>query len=81
MNPSMTFKEYFAALKGRENEAASLSTVLGPFRIPGLPVKEDEFIMVGHILDAIADERDKSADEIDAAFVLELALDLGISAA
>jgi hypothetical protein len=37
--------------------------------------------MVGHILDAIAEERDKSADEIDAAFVLELALDLGISAA
>lgn len=80
MNPAMTFKDYFAALKGRENESASLSTLLGPFRIPGLPTKEDEFIMVGHVLDAITEEC-RDAHEIDAALVLELALDLGMSAA
>jgi hypothetical protein len=80
MNPVMSFKDYFAALKGRENDGASLSALLGPFQIPGLPTTEDEFLLVGHVLDAIADEKpEKSA--VDASFVLELALDLGLSAA
>ena len=79
MNPVMSFKDYFAALKGRENDAASLSAVLGPFMISGLPNKEDEFLLVGHVLDAIAEERSDNK-EIDASLVLEIALDLGLSA-
>ncbi len=80
MNPVMSFKDYFAALRGRENDAASLSAVLGPFMIPGLPNKEDEFLLVGHVLDAIAEEKGDNT-EIDASFVLEMALDLGLAAA
>lgn len=80
MNPVMSFKDYFAALKGRENEAASLSAVLGPFNISGLPASEDEFLLVGHILDAISEEKAANS-EIDASFVLEIALDLGLAAA
>jgi hypothetical protein len=75
----MTFKDYNSALKGRENEPASLKTLLSPFSIEGLPTQEDEFLLVGHVLDAIADEK-PNGQALDAAFILELALDLGLSA-
>lgn len=79
MNPAMTFKEYFAELRGRENEGASLKALLDPFKISGVPETEDEFIMVGHILDAIAEEKGLH-DGVDAAYVLDVAIDLGLIA-
>ena len=79
MNLIMTFKDYNSALKGRENEPASMKTLLSPFSIDGLPSAEDEFLLVGHILDAIADEK-QNGQPIDATFILELALDLGVAA-
>lgn len=79
MNPMMAYKDYLMALKGYENEPASLHTLLRPFKIPGVPSKEDEFLMVGHVLDAIAEDHSGN-NEIDAATVLEAALDLGLSA-
>lgn len=78
MNPVMSFKDYFAALKGKENDAASLSALLGPFNIVGLPVTEDEFLLVGHVLDAVAEERGMSST-VEATYILEMALDLGLS--
>ena len=79
LNPTMTYKDYLDALRGRENDPASLGTLLAPFKIDGVPKQEDEFLMVGHILDAIADGRGRNS-VIDAAAVLEIALDLGMSA-
>jgi len=79
VNLIMTFKDYNSSLKGRENEPASLKTLLSPFSIEGLPSEEDEFLLIGHILDAIADEK-PNGQPLDAAFILELALDLGLAA-
>ena len=79
MNPVLSFKDYFAAMRGQENNGASLSAVLGPFGIPGLPKAEDEFLLVGHILDAITLEK-SDGTAVDDVFVLELALDLGLEA-
>lgn len=79
VNLIMTFKDYNSALKGRENEPASLKTLLSPFSIEGLPSTEDEFLLVGHVLDAIAGEK-PNEQPLDAVFILELALDLGLAA-
>ena len=79
MNPTMNYIDYVNALRGRENDPASLQALLGPFKISGVPSIEDEFLMVGHVLDAMADGRERDS-AIDAATVLELALDLGLSA-
>ena len=79
MNPMMAYKDYLAALQGHENAPASLHVLLSPFKIAGVPSKEDEFLMVGHVLDAIAEEN-SGHKNIDAATVLEMALDLGLSA-
>jgi hypothetical protein len=75
----MTYKDYLDALRGQENAPASLGALLAPFKIFGVPGIEDEFLMVGHILDAMADGRGRHS-MIDAAAVLEIALDLGMSA-
>jgi hypothetical protein len=77
--PIMNYADYVRALGGRENEPASLAVLLGPFNIAGVPFKEDEFLMVGHVLDAMAEGRTWSSP-IDAVTVLELALDLGFNA-
>lgn len=79
MNPTMTFKDYCGSLSGRENDPASLKALLGPFKIDGLPSQEDEFLMIGHVIDAIASEQ-SSDSMVDAASVLEMALDLGLTA-
>jgi hypothetical protein len=78
MNPVMSFKDYFSAMRGTENDAASLSRLLGPFKIHGLPSSEDEFLLVGHVLDALADEI--QADQpLEASVIVELAMDLGMA--
>jgi hypothetical protein len=79
MNPSMSRQDYYKAMDGLENAPASLKTLLAPFNVEGVPDQEDEFLMIGHVLDAIsAEETDHLM--IDAFAIMELALDLGLDA-
>ena len=80
MNPSLPYVDYVNALRGLENEPASFKRLLGPFGIAGLPSHEDEFLLVGHLLEAL-DDAELRGQPIDATAIVELALDLGMSTA
>jgi hypothetical protein len=52
----LSLAAYNSALRGFENNPATVATLLAPFQITGAPVEEDEFLLVGHVLDAINQE-------------------------
>ncbi len=77
MNLSMTRNQYYAAMHGLENKPASIKILLSPFKIKNVPDQEDEFLMIGHVIDAIsAQQRDDLG--VDPISIMELALDLGL---
>jgi len=78
MGFSLPYADYVDALRGRENNPASLNALLLPFGVIGAPIHEDEFILIGHLLDALSAEVIQG-EVIDASTVIELALDLGMS--
>jgi hypothetical protein len=78
MNLSVPYATYLEALKGQENAPASLRALLAPFGIQEVPAQEDEFLLVGHILDALAAET-LQTESVQPEGILELALDLGMS--
>lgn len=78
MNLRLDYADYVDALRGLENKPASMSDLLSPFGILGAPTQEDEFLLVGHILEAMhAAGYDQCA--VGAETIVELALDLGMS--
>jgi hypothetical protein len=77
VNLSLPWNAYSDALNGLENEPASLRLLLKPFNIAGVPVQEDEFLLVGHVLDALYEEC-SGRGQVDAGTVLEIAADLGV---
>jgi hypothetical protein len=78
MTLSVPYATYLEALKGQENTPASLRALLAPFGIADVPANEDEFLLVGHVLDALANET-LITESVQAVGILELALDLGMS--
>lgn len=79
MKQSMMRLEYYKAMRGFENNAASMKALLAPFHIPNVPEREDEFLLIGHVLDAIAAQEHDDFG-IDPFSIMELALDLGVPA-
>ena len=75
---TLPYATYLMALKGQENTPASLRALLAPFGIQEVPAHEDEFLLVGHVLDALAAET-LQTESVQPEGILELALDLGMS--
>jgi len=78
MTFSLSYSDYLAAMRGSENKPASLQQLLMPFGISGAPSVEDEFLLIGHVLDALQDA-EIYKKQIDAVMLVDLALDLGMS--
>jgi hypothetical protein len=78
MNLELEYTEYMNAMRGIENKPANLNDLLLPFGILGAPMREDEFLLVGHILDALP-EAINNRDLIAPDDVIEVAFDLGMS--
>lgn len=78
MNLRLDYADYVDALRGLENKPASMNQLLSPFGILGAPSQEDEFLLVGHVLDAIQ-EAGYDQGFVGADTIVELALDLGMS--
>lgn len=78
MTLSMRYADYLYALRGRENDPVSLKILLAPFGVIDAPPGEDEFLLIGHFIDALG-ESDEIGDTIDAAIVIDVAEDLGVS--
>lgn len=76
---SLSHNDYIAAMRGSENKPASLDQLLRPFGISGVPTNEDEFLLIGHILDALQED-EFSTSRVDPVMLVDLALDLGMSA-
>jgi hypothetical protein len=77
MNPIISRIEYYAAMRGLENNPASIKSLLSPFNIENVPDKVDEFLLIGHVIDAISAQQ-QDGFKIDAISIMELALDLGL---
>ena len=78
MTLQLDFGDYVDALRGLENKPASLNHLLSPFGISGAPEQEDEFLLIGHVLDAMH-EAGYDDGLVGADTVVELAFDLGMS--
>lgn len=76
MKPSMPFKEYLKILKGYSNVPLSLNRLTLPFGIIS-DNKEDDFLLVGHVLDELASRIKDGAEDIDCIDVAACAYDLG----
>jgi hypothetical protein len=79
MNLRLDYADYVNALRGLENKPASMSQLLSPFGILGAPSLEDEFLLVGHFLDAMQEAGYSHQGVVAADAIVELALDLGMS--
>ena len=57
MKPGIKLKDYCAALAGQEHEPVSLALLMLPFGIT-LPVIADQSLLLGLVLDALAEDFD-----------------------
>lgn len=78
MNFRLDYVDYVDALRGYENQPASFKYLLSPFGILDAPAQEDEFLLIGHVLDAML-EAGYDRDHFGPECVMELAFELGMS--
>lgn len=76
MKLTIQFKDYLQALKAQSNQVLSVHALLSPFGIMDAPRAADDFLLIGHALDAMAEEflEQESVDPLD---VLRVVDDLG----
>lgn len=79
MNLKIEFKEYLLALSAQSNRPLSMAVVLSPLGLCDAPTDADSFLLVGHLLDALAMEY-LPTESIDIMDVLRVADDLGAEA-
>lgn len=78
MKLTIQFKDYLQALKDQSNRSLSINAMLEPFGIKDAPLTPDDFLLVGHALDALAEEF-LEQEVVDALDVLRVVDDLGSS--
>ena len=76
MKLTILFKEYLYQLLPCSNHPASVRLLLGPFEILDAPKALDPHLLVGHVLDALAEEF-LEAESMDVLDVLRVMEDLG----
>ena len=76
MNLHLQFKDYLLACGLDANKPVSMARLLAPFGIPLAPHDEDQFLLVGHVLDGLADEYHES-EVIEPEMVIFMAEELG----
>ncbi|MCX6124446.1 MAG: hypothetical protein NTV34_06810 [Proteobacteria bacterium] len=56
MKLNMLFKDYFYQMGAASNEPLSVQSVLKPFGVADAPTGLDPHLLVGHVMDALAEE-------------------------
>ena len=76
MKLSIQFKDYLRACNPNANQPVSVARLLAPFGIERVPSDEDDFLLMGHVLDGLAEQFLESED-IDPEVIILMADELG----
>jgi hypothetical protein len=76
MSLSLQFNDYLNLMRQRSNRPFNMAASLAPFGVLGAPTHDDDFLLMGHVLDALH-EGFRPQDLIGPEDVLAMAEELG----